>query len=113
MELLLTGYIKKAEIRILSKEMGLPTWDKPATACLSSRFPYGVEITPQRIRQVGQCEERLRMLGLRHFRARYHEELVRLELGQEELAALLLGVECSSRPLRQKRRQRPLELVAI
>ena len=75
--------LSKAEIRILSKEMGLPTWDKPATACLSSRFPYGIEITPQRIRQVGQCEERLRMLGLRHFRARYHEELVRLELGQE------------------------------
>lgn len=80
--------LSKKEIRLLSKEMGLPTWDKPATACLSSRFPFGVEITPERIRQVGQCEERLRLLGLRHFRARYHENLVRLELGSEELEAV-------------------------
>jgi len=89
--------LTKAEIRLLSKRMGLPTWDKPATACLSSRFPYGTEITAARIQQVGRCEERVRLLGFRHFRARYHEDLVRLEFGQEELTALFSDPDLRAR----------------
>ena len=77
--------LTKADIRELSRRMGLDTWDKPASACLSSRFPYGTEITPARLNQVGRCEARLHLLGLRQVRARYHGELVRVELAPDEL----------------------------
>jgi len=76
--------LSKGEIRELSREIGLPTWDKPAFACLSSRFPYGVAITPERVRQVGKAEEGLRELGFRTLRLRYHGDVARLELGGEE-----------------------------
>lgn len=76
--------ITKAEIRILSRDAGLPTWDKPATACLASRFPDGVEVDGERLLRVGRCEERLRLLGLVHLRARFHGDLVRVELGAAE-----------------------------
>ena len=74
----------KQNIRDLSREMGLTTWDKPALACLSSRFPYGIAITPERVNQVGQAEEALRNLGLRTLRVRYHGSVARIELGEEE-----------------------------
>ena len=85
---LIEAKLYKNEIRYLSKLLNLPTWDKPASACLSSRFPYGTEITSQRLDQVGRCEARLMTLGFRIFRARYHGDLVRLELGQNELERL-------------------------
>ncbi len=74
----------KGDIRDLSRERGLPTWDKPAFACLSSRFPYGTEITRERVSQVGRAEESLRELGLRVLRVRHHGDVARIELGEEE-----------------------------
>jgi len=76
----------KADIRALSRHLGLPTWDKPAYACLSSRFPYGTAITAERVGRVGRAEEALRELGFRVLRIRYHDTVARLELGPEELA---------------------------
>lgn len=81
---LIDAQMGKADVRALSRALGLPTWDKPAAACLSSRFPYGTEVTAERLAQVGRCEARLLALGLRVARARYHGDLVRLELGEEE-----------------------------
>jgi pyridinium-3,5-biscarboxylic acid mononucleotide sulfurtransferase len=72
--------LTKPEIRTLSQELGLSTWDKPQLACLSSRFPYGTEITPERLRQVDEFEDGLRGLGFRQLRVRYHGEIARLEL---------------------------------
>jgi uncharacterized protein len=74
----------KQDIRDLSLAMELPTWDKPAYACLSSRFPYGTAITRDRVSRVGQVEEALRELGFRILRVRYHDSVARLELGPEE-----------------------------
>lgn len=76
----------KQDIRDLSRTLGLPTWDKPAFACLSSRFPYGTAITPERVDQVGTAEEALRGLGFRTLRVRYHGDVARIELGEEEFA---------------------------
>jgi len=76
--------LTKQDIRQLSRQLGLPTWDKPACACLSSRFPYGTAITHERVKQVGQAEEALRKLGFRVLRVRYHDAVARLELGPEE-----------------------------
>lgn len=76
----------KQDIRALSQALELPTWDKPAYACLSSRFPYGTAITRERVRQVGQAEESLRELGFRTLRVRYHDNVARLELGPQEFA---------------------------
>jgi len=74
----------KQDIRDLSRTLGLPTWDKPAFACLSSRFPYGTAITPARVGQVGRAEESLRSLGFRTLRVRYHGSVARIELGEGE-----------------------------
>jgi len=76
----------KSDIRELSHYLGLPTWDKPAFACLSSRFPYGTAITAGRVGQVGRAEEALRGLGFKIVRVRYHDTVARLELGPEEFA---------------------------
>jgi uncharacterized protein len=76
----------KQDIRDLSRTMTLPTWDKPAFACLSSRFPYGTAITAARVGQVGLAEESLRELGFRTLRVRYHGDVARIELGEEEFA---------------------------
>ena len=76
----------KQDIRDLSREMELPTCDKPAFACLSSRFPYGTAITPERVDQVGMAEESLRALGFRTLRVRYHGSVARIELGETEFA---------------------------
>ncbi len=77
----------KQDIRDLSSEMALPTWDKPAFACLSSRFPYGTAITAERVDQVGLAEESLREIGFRTLRVRYHGTVARIELGEEEFAS--------------------------
>ena len=86
---LLDAGLNKQEIRELSRQLGLPTWDKPQLACLSSRFPYGTEITPERLRQVDDFEEGLRELGFRQLRVRYHDEVARLELEPEDMPRAL------------------------
>jgi uncharacterized protein len=78
----------KAEIRALSRELGLPTWDKPSFACLSSRFQYGEAITAEKLRQVDAAEAFVRSLGFRQFRVRHHDRLARLELAREEMPLL-------------------------
>jgi pyridinium-3,5-biscarboxylic acid mononucleotide sulfurtransferase len=79
----------KAEVRALSRELGLPTWDKPQLACLSSRFPYGTEITPERLRRVDAFEDGLRALGFRQLRVRYHGDVARLEIDLPDMARVL------------------------
>jgi len=78
----------KDDIREAGRRIGLPTWDKPALACLSSRFPYGTEITPERLTRVARSERVLRDLGFRVFRVRYHGELATIEVAPEELPRL-------------------------
>ena len=76
----------KREVRLLARAQALPNWDRPAGACLASRFPDGVPVSAEALEQVGRCEARLELLGLREFRARYHGEgLLRLEFGPAEL----------------------------
>lgn len=81
--------LSKEEIRELSKELGLATWNKPSFACLSSRFPYGTEITIERLKRVDKCEDTLRDLGFRQFRVRYHGEVARIEVPEAEFSRLL------------------------
>ena len=78
-----------AEIRELSRLAGLSTWDRPASACLSSRVPYGTPVTPETIETVERGEEAIRALGFRQFRVRFHGELVRIEVAPDELARAL------------------------
>jgi uncharacterized protein len=85
---LIEAGLTKAEIRELSRALGLRTWDKPSFACLSSRFQYGDRITPEKLRQIDAAEEYLRSLGFRQFRVRHHDRLARLELPLEELGRL-------------------------
>jgi uncharacterized protein len=75
----------KEDIRSLSKRFGLETWKKAEFACLGSRFPYGTEITADRLGKIGACETALRKLGFHTFRARFHDDVVRLELSEQEL----------------------------
>ena len=86
---LLEADLDKTEVRALSRALGLPTWDKPQLACLSSRFPYGTEITPERLRQVDGFEDDLRALGFRQLRVRYHGQTARLELETAEMPRAL------------------------
>jgi len=81
--------LRKAEIRELARRAGLSVWDRPAAACLSSRIPYGTEVTPERIKTVEQGEEAVKALGFRQFRVRFHGEIVRLEFAREELVQAL------------------------
>jgi len=81
--------LHKAEIRELSRLAGLPTWDRPASACLSSRIPYGTPATVETVKTVETGEEALRALGFRQFRMRFHGELVRIEIAPDELARAL------------------------
>ena len=78
----------KTEIRELSREFGLPTWDKPSFACLSSRFQYGDAITAEKLRQVDAAEGFVRSLGFKQFRVRHHDRLARLEIAREEMGRL-------------------------
>jgi uncharacterized protein len=82
---LLDAGLHKAEIRQLSQRAGLPTWDRPASACLASRLPYGTEVTPERLALVERGEAALRDLGFRQFRVRLHEKLARIEIAPEEM----------------------------
>ena len=86
---LLEAGFRKDEIRQLSKEAGLSTWNKQPFACLATRFPYGTKITAERLEQVGSCEEMLYALGLSNYRVRYHDNLARLEVAPEEIGKFL------------------------
>jgi uncharacterized protein len=81
--------LTKAEIRELSRELSLPTWDKPQLACLSSRFPYGTKITPDRLRRVDEFEDGLRELGFRQLRVRFHDTIARLEIDGDDLSRVV------------------------
>jgi uncharacterized protein len=93
--------VDKAEVRELAKHLGLPSWDKPALACLSSRFPYGQEITPEKLAQVARAEEFLREQGFRQVRVRHHGEIARLEVGQQEMERAFALREKISAELRE------------
>jgi pyridinium-3,5-biscarboxylic acid mononucleotide sulfurtransferase len=77
----------KTDVRRAAHAVGLAVWDKPASACLSSRIPYGTEVTRERLAQIGGLEAELRRLGLRQLRVRYHEKLARIEVARDELPA--------------------------
>src|SRR5215510_15720079 len=81
--------LSKSEVRELSRKATLPTWDKPASPCLSSRIAYGTTVTIERLSKVDRGEEILREFGFREFRVRYHDQLVRLEISQEEMDRIL------------------------
>ena len=86
---LVDAKLSKAEIRELSRQAGLPTWDRPAAACLSSRIPYGTPVTLENIKQVEIGEEELKALGFRQFRVRFHGEIARIEIAREEMEKAL------------------------
>lgn len=92
---LLDAGLTKEEIRMASRSMGLPTWNRQPLACLASRFPYGTTITTERLRQIEACETFLRAEGFTTFRVRYHGDIARIEVDTTELARLIAP------PLRQ------------
>jgi uncharacterized protein len=81
---LIEAGLTKPEIRAIAQYLGLPVWDKPAMACLSSRVPHGTKITPALLRQIEQAEDVLVELGFRQFRVRHHNEIARIELPAED-----------------------------
>jgi uncharacterized protein len=81
--------LEKHEIRELSRRLGLPSWDEPASACLSSRIPYHSEVTDEKLRTIERAEASLRSLGFRICRVRHHDDLARIELGRDEIARAL------------------------
>lgn len=81
--------ISKAEVRELARLQGLPVWDKPSLACLSSRIPYGTRITPEILRTIGAAEDLLRILGFRQVRVRHHGETARIEIDRDDFVRLL------------------------
>ena len=86
---LIEAGLTKEEIRTLSRERGLPTWDKPAMACLSSRIPYGTEVTIEALERVGAAEAFLRSLGVRQLRVRHHDDVARIEVEADGMALLM------------------------
>lgn len=94
--------LTKQEIRAASRELGLPTWDKPSSPCLSSRFPYGTEITLEGLRRVGAAERVLHRLGFRECRVRFHDPVARLEVPADDLQRLA-SPEVREEVLRQLR----------
>jgi uncharacterized protein len=93
--------LSKQEIRALSREAGLPTWDKPQQPCLASRIPYGTEVTRERLDRLGRAEMALRALGLREFRVRFHGEVARIEIADGELSRLIAIRAQAARALRE------------
>lgn len=82
--------LTKADIRTLARELGLPNWDKPSSACLASRIPYGDPITEAKLTRVGQAEGVLRDLGLRQYRVRHHGDVARIEVAQADFDVILI-----------------------
>jgi uncharacterized protein len=81
--------LTKTEIRQLSRRLDLPTWDEPASACLSSRIPYGSEVTIEKLKMIEQAEDVLHSLGIRHCRVRHHGDVARLEVAADEMPRVL------------------------
>jgi uncharacterized protein len=81
--------LTKDDIRELSRRFGLPTWDKPSFACLSSRFPYGHKITRDKLTAVGEAEMFLRDLGVRQLRVRHHDQMARIEVAEDDMGTLI------------------------
>jgi uncharacterized protein len=81
--------LTKGEIRELSHRAGLPTWDEPASACLSSRIPYHTEVTDEKLRTIERAEQAVRALGFRVFRVRHHDNLARVEIARDEMPRVL------------------------
>ena len=86
---LLEAKLDKNDIRLLSRELGLPTWNKPAYACLASRFPYGERITGEKLKKIDKAEAFLKNLGFEQLRLRHHDILARIEVDKEDIPALL------------------------
>ena len=86
---LIEAQLHKEEIRKLSERQGLPTWNQPASACLSSRIPYGSPVTPEKLRMIDRGEEAMRSLGFSQTRVRHHGEIARIEIAREELSKAL------------------------
>jgi uncharacterized protein len=86
---LVEAELSKAEIRSLSRDMGLPTWDKPAQACLSSRIPYGTPVTAEALDRIARAEEFLHEIGIRQLRVRHHDSVARIEIPSEDFATLM------------------------
>jgi uncharacterized protein len=93
---LIEAGLTKEQVRALSHERGLPTWDKPAMACLSSRIPYGTAVTVEALERIGAAEAFLRSLGLRQLRVRHHGDVARIELQPHDIT-LLLDAETRAR----------------
>jgi uncharacterized protein len=81
--------LTKSEIRMLSREFGLPTWDKPASPCLSSRIPYGTAVSPEALGRIEQAEMVLRRLGLHNLRVRHHDQVARIEVEPGDFSLIL------------------------
>ncbi len=86
---LVEANLTKDELRELGRYLGVSSWDKPALACLSSRFPYGTRITEERLKLVSECEGVIKALGFKEFRVRYHGETARIEVGSKEIARMM------------------------
>lgn len=99
---LIEAGLTKAEIRELSKARGLPTWDKPAMACLASRIPYGTPVTIEALTQIGAAEAALRALGFRQLRVRHHGDVARIEIEPADMP-LLLDPELRAEAVRRVR----------
>jgi len=93
---LLEASFTKADVREVSKSLGLPTWDKPSFACFASRFPYGQEITLEELKQVSEAEDFLIGLGFKQVRVRHYDDLARIEIHKEEIERML------DEPVREK-----------
>jgi uncharacterized protein len=81
--------LTKEDIRALSRRLGLPTWDKPAMACLASRIPYGTPVTVEALNRIAQAEEFIRSLGVRQLRVRHHDSVARIETDDAGMALLM------------------------
>jgi len=86
---LIEAGLDKKEIREISRRLNLPSWDRPSSPCLASRFPYGEQITAGSLKQVAEAEGFLRLLGLKEFRVRHHRDIARIELKEEDMAMAL------------------------
>lgn len=98
---LVEARLTKDDIRALSRERGLPTWDKPSAPCLSSRIPYGTSVTEEKLAKIGAAESALRKLGFRSFRVRYHDSVARIEVDAAELPRLFEMRSAASRAVKE------------
>ena len=97
---LVEAELTKEDIRVLSQHLGIPTWDKPSFACLSSRIPYGEEVTSKKLEMVEKAEDYLRELGFVQFRVRHHQDLARIEVLPADMQRLLEQREAIYRQLK-------------